>query len=196
MSIFFEDEAQLSGTDSGDEGEDLLTSEDLLFLDDEDTQDNSPSFYRAIDRTPPLVTPYSPPPLDRSTEVEPSLPTDLSTTTRKRRTPELLPLDAPIVLDEPAPKKHFRLQSKGIFLTFPQCPYPLDDFFENLKARFNDPQDQIYCSREQHEDGGSRFSCLQACTSPSWKDFSFFYFLNLNLKIKWSTLVSKNATKR
>jgi len=153
MSIFFEDEAQLSGTDSGDEGEDLLTPNDLLFLDDEDTQDNSPSFYRAIDRTPPLLTPHSPPPFDGSTEVEPSLPTDLSTPSRKRRTPELLPLDAPIVLEEPASKTRFQLQSKGIFLTYPQCPFPLDDFFENLKARFNDPQDQIYCSREQHEDG-------------------------------------------
>ena len=46
MSIFFDDEAQLSGTDSGDE-EDSLLSQDLDFI-DLSTEDDSPSLYRAF----------------------------------------------------------------------------------------------------------------------------------------------------
>ena len=57
MSIFFDDEAQLSGTDSGDENDnDLLTSQDLLFIDDDDTQDCSPSFYRSLDLSLALLS--------------------------------------------------------------------------------------------------------------------------------------------
>jgi len=167
MSIFFDDEAQLSGTDSGDENDnDLLTSQDLLFIDDDDTQDCSPSFYRSLDLslsppiplTLPLHTSGSPDPQPTSASPEAQLLSDspeAQPTTRKKRGRKS---DAPKPSKKPrtasAEKpKEFRLQSKGIFLTFPQCPYPLDQFFENLKVLFPDPRNQIFCSREQHEDG-------------------------------------------
>ena len=46
MSIFFDDEAQLSGTDSGDEEESLL-SQDLDFI-DLSTEDDSPHFIEPL----------------------------------------------------------------------------------------------------------------------------------------------------
>lgn len=143
MAKFFDDEAQQSGTDSGDEEENtLLTSDDLLFIDD-DSQDDSPTFYRALAADSPDRVDHS---SSQPAESPTPTPTD-SGSKRQREDPE------PVGEASKKQDTKFRLQSKGIFLTFPQCPYPLDAFFENLKARFSDPQDQIYCSREQHEDG-------------------------------------------
>ena len=167
MSIFFDDEAQLSGTDSGDENDnDLLTSDDLLFIDDDDTQECSPSFYRSLDLTLsppiPLTLPLhtsgspEPQPTSASPEAQPiSASPEAQPTTRKKRgraSDAPKPSKKPRTAGSDKPKK-FRLQSKGIFLTFPQCPFSLDLFFENLKTLFSHPEDQIYCSREQHEDG-------------------------------------------
>lgn len=143
MSNFFDDEAQLSGTDSGDEEDTLLSPTDLLFIDD-DTQDDSPSFYRALSSDSPCR--------DNHPSSQPAeSPTPPPTPGRSKRPRE--ELDQPVEASKKQDTKKFRLQSKGIFLTYPQCPYPLDDFFNNLKSRFSDPLDQIYCSREQHEDG-------------------------------------------
>jgi len=164
MSIFFDDEAQLSGTDSGDEDDSLITTEDLLFLDD-DSQEDNPSFYRALDN-PHIHTPPRPPPPPPSGSPDPQ-PT---TTSRKRQREK-----PPVRKSAKKQDTKFRLQSKGIFLTFPQCPYPLDSFFENLKARFSHPNDQIYCSREQHEDGEWHLhACLLLNSKLSTRNVGFF----------------------
>lgn len=147
MNLFFDDEAQLSGTDSGDEEDISLTPNDLLFIDDS-IQDYSPTFYRSLHLPPTtLTTPLL------------NLQADESASRSKRTSAEPSFCPTEHLTTEPPSKKQdtkktsFRLQSKGIFLTYPQCDYPLDSFFENLKARFNHTQDRIFCSREQHEDG-------------------------------------------
>lgn len=144
MSIFFDDEAQLSGTDSGDEEESLL-SQDLDFI-DLSTEDDSPSLYRAFDNHSSPSYALSQSSIPEPTRTEPS---DSSDNRKRAREEEHLTNEAPKKQDT----KKFRLQSKTIFLTFPQCDYPLDDFFANLRARFPDLNNQIYCSREQHETG-------------------------------------------
>lgn len=155
MSIFFEDEAQLSGTDSGDEDELLPNSEDLSFIDDS-SQDDSLSLYRVLNSPSLHPHPSTLPYLD---EPERSAGSSSSSSSRKRTSPELPDTPAQLLdrSSEPLAKKQdtkkFRVQSKGIFLTFPQCDYPLDSFFENLKTRFDHPDDRIFCSRETHEDG-------------------------------------------
>jgi len=60
----------------------------------------------------------------------------------------------------------FRLQSKNIFLTFPQCAYPLDDFFDRLRRKYPDPKNRIACSREQHEDGQWHLHALLLLDKP------------------------------
>ena len=201
MSIFFDDEAQLSGTDSGDDNEnDLLTSQDLLFIDDDDTQECSPSFYRSLDLSLSPPIPISlplhtsgspePQPTSASPEAQPiSASPEAQPTTRKKRGRAS---DAPNL-----PKKSrtsdqpkFRLKSKGIFLTFAQCPYPLDQFFDNLKARFPDPQDQIYCSREQHEDGEWHLHAVLLLHKPV-ETRNVAYFDNLVVPSKHPNIKSK-----
>ena len=127
MSIFFDDEAQLSGTDSGDEEESLL-SQDLDFI-DLSTEDDSPSLYRAFDNHSSPSYALSQSSIPEPTRTEPS---DSSDNRKRAREEEHLTNEAPKKQDT----KKFRLQSKTIFLTFPQCDYPLDDFFANLRARF------------------------------------------------------------
>ena len=128
MSIFFDDEAQLSGTDSGDE-EDSLLSQDLDFI-DLSTEDDSPSLYRAFDNhsTPSYILPQ--PSTSEPTRTEPDNPS----VNLKRARESLLTTDTTPTKKQDT--KSFQLQTKSLFLTFPQCDYPLDDFFANLQARF------------------------------------------------------------
>ena len=204
MSIFFDDEAQLSGTDSGDENDnDLLTSDDLLFIDDDDTQECSPSFYRSLDLSLSPPIPISlplhtsgspePQPTSASSEAQPiSDSPEAQPTTRKKRGRKS---DASkrskkqrTATTSEQPK--FRLKSKGIFLTFAQCPYPLDQFFDNLKARFSDPQDQIYCSREQHEDGEWHLHAVLLLRKPI-QTRNVAYFDNLVVPSKHPNIKSR-----
>lgn len=49
--------------------------------------------------------------------------------------------------------KKFQLNTKTIFLTYPQCHTPLIDFHEQLLTRFGSLLAQGVCSRELHMDG-------------------------------------------
>ena len=126
MSIFFDDEAQLSGTDSGDEEESLLTRPRLYRP---INRRRFPSLYRAFDNHSSPSYALSQSSIPEPTRTEPS---DSSDNRKRAREEEHLTNEAPKKQDT----KKFRLQSKTIFLTFPQCDYPLDDFFANLRARF------------------------------------------------------------
>lgn len=47
----------------------------------------------------------------------------------------------------------FQLNTKSLFLTYPQCPYPLQEFQNALLARFGTNLLQGVCARELHADG-------------------------------------------
>jgi len=48
---------------------------------------------------------------------------------------------------------NFRFHSKSIFLTFPQCDYPLKNFKDNIEAYFGDNLEKGVVSQENHQDG-------------------------------------------
>lgn len=47
----------------------------------------------------------------------------------------------------------FRLQSKSIFLTFPQCDYPLNEFRDSIEKYFGSNLEKGVVSQEKHKDG-------------------------------------------
>ena len=47
---FLDDEAEMDTFDSGDEDEDQIAQSDIEFVNDEEDPDESPCFYRAIER--------------------------------------------------------------------------------------------------------------------------------------------------
>ena len=47
---FLDDEAEMDTFDSGDEDEDQIAQTDIEFVNDEEDPDESPCFYRAIER--------------------------------------------------------------------------------------------------------------------------------------------------
>lgn len=48
----------------------------------------------------------------------------------------------------------FQLKSKNLFLTFPQCEFPLKDFAQNITTFFSEYTiEKGICSREEHDDG-------------------------------------------
>lgn len=153
MSIlkFFLTESKHSSDEESDSFElDPPNTEDINFINDEPSSSNySLSTVQASSSSSFILSPC--------TELEP--PLRLSTKRGRPSTPTELDISA-AVFNSPktlctAAKKQarFHLQSKNIFLTFPQCPYPLDDFYANLQKKFPDPKNRICCSREKHEDG-------------------------------------------
>lgn len=52
-----------------------------------------------------------------------------------------------------AAAKQFRLQTKNIFLTFPQCDYQLHDFNDKVKDFFGDNLEKYVVCQESHLDG-------------------------------------------
>ena len=48
---------------------------------------------------------------------------------------------------------NFRFHSKSIFLTYPQCDYPLKNFRDNIEAYFGDNLEKGVVSQENHQDG-------------------------------------------
>ena len=48
---------------------------------------------------------------------------------------------------------NFRFHSKSIFLTYPQCDYPLKNFKDNIEAYFGDNLEKGVVSQENHQDG-------------------------------------------
>ena len=61
--------------------------------------------------------------------------------------------------------KEFRLESKNLFLTFPQTTYPLEDFKANcLKLFESEGIEKLLISTEKHQDGNDHIHaviCLQ-----------------------------------
>lgn len=48
---------------------------------------------------------------------------------------------------------NFQFNSKSVFLTFPQCDYPLDQFREKIEAFFHGNLERGVISQEKHQDG-------------------------------------------
>jgi len=53
----------------------------------------------------------------------------------------------------------FRFASKSLFLTFPQCDFPLDDFVNNLNKTFPTLIEKGVACQERHQDGNSHLHC-------------------------------------
>lgn len=150
LSVFL-DEAEVSGTDSSDH--DYSSSCDSPGSLDEFIDDSHIPFqaldYR-IDSSP-----------DRGSDSadSSSLPISDSPVLPIPSSPvSVASQSAPVSVAEPAtaepsPSKPFRLQSKHIFLTYPQCDFLHTALLENLRARFPNPLNHFIVSREQHEDG-------------------------------------------
>lgn len=47
----------------------------------------------------------------------------------------------------------FQFNSKSIFLTYPQCDYPLKDFKDSIEKYFGDNLEKGVVSQERHQDG-------------------------------------------
>lgn len=55
---------------------------------------------------------------------------------------------------QPAAKKNnFRVTTKSLFLTYPQCDFPLEDFRDQINLFFGDNIEKGVCCQEQHQDG-------------------------------------------
>lgn len=164
IRAIFQDEAEVSGDDTSDENYDSgLDSPGSLddFIDDSHYPDSpvrfdEPEFVRT---RPP--SPYSPPhPSSSLPEAHPEIASSSHTSS---------PVASAFVHIEPeglsgepegAVRANFRLQSKAIFLTYPQCDFPHTALMDRLKQAFPDPLNHFLVSREKHEDGSWHLHCL------------------------------------
>ncbi|AGV02076.1 Rep [Cotton chlorotic spot virus] len=77
----------------------------------------------------------------------------------------------------PRQPKELRVQSKNIFVTYPQCDIPKDEvlqMLQNLQWRVVKPT-YIRVAREEHSDGNPHLHCLvQLSGKPNIKDVRFF----------------------
>ena len=48
---------------------------------------------------------------------------------------------------------NFQFKSKSVFLTYPQCDYPLKDFRDNIEKYFGNNLEKGVVSQEKHKDG-------------------------------------------
>lgn len=88
---------------------------------------------------------------------------------------------------------NFRLQSKNLFLTFPQCDYPLEDFCQRVKDFFAQNNNRIIkgvASQENHQDGNKHLhlfvSLEKICQTRKAN-----YFDNLVCPAKHPNIVSR-----
>jgi len=88
---------------------------------------------------------------------------------------------------------NFRLQAKNLFLTFPQCDYPLTDFCQKVKDFFAEKNNRIIkgvASQENHQDGNKHlhlFVSLEKLCQTRKVD----YFDNLVCPAKHPNIVSR-----
>lgn len=67
------------------------------------------------------------------------------------------------------PNAMYQLKSQTLFLTYPQCPIPFEDFVQvlfSLPCFTTYPIDGYVISREAHQDGGTHYHCLLSTSQP------------------------------
>jgi len=102
-------------------------------------------------------------------------------------TSSLMAASAPIGI----PRNTFQLCSKNLFLTFPQCDYPLADFVTSVKAFFTDLKIlKGVASQEQHEDGNNHLH-LFVSLEKQCRTRNVNYFDNLVVPPKHPNIVSR-----
>jgi len=98
-------------------------------------------------------------------------------------------------LPPPPPPSNFQFKSKNLFLTFPQCDFPLSDFCEKVKVFFAPLTiKKGVASQELHEDGNKHLHLFveldKACQTRSVK-----FFDNLVSPPKHPNIVSRLKSK-
>jgi len=164
IRAIFADEAEVSGDDTSDENYDSgLDSPGSLddFIDDSHYPD-SPVRFDELQFTGVV---HSPPNSPSSSSSSP--PAACPEVAHQSVAPS--PVAPAFVYLEPeaeaggpegSARANFRLQSKSIFLTYPQCDFPHTALMERLKLAFPDPLNHFLVSRERHEDGSWHLHCL------------------------------------
>lgn len=72
----------------------------------------------------------------------------------------------------------FRLNSKSIFLTYPQCSYPLPDFIQNIESLFGTNIEKCIAAQEHHADGNTHLHAAICLKNPlQTKNARFFDLL-------------------
>lgn len=88
---------------------------------------------------------------------------------------------------------NFRLDSKNLFLTFPQCDYPLEDFCQKVKDFFTEKNNRIIkgvASQENHQDGNKHLHLYINLEKPC-QTRNVAYFDNLVCPPKHPNIVSR-----
>jgi len=166
ISRFLADEAEVSGSDSSDEC--YLSALDSPGSLDEFIDDSSPppspvphGEYYPVSRSPATHSLSSSPALYSPEDYPDVAPLPIALPSSSAQQPADL---APAQPDDSAGAQlrpdNFRLQSKAVFLTYPQCDTPHGVLFDNLKAAFPDPLNHFLVSRERHEDGSWHLHAL------------------------------------
>jgi len=60
----------------------------------------------------------------------------------------------------------FQFNSKSIFLTYPQCEYPLSDFIANIEALFGLNIEKCIAAQEHHKDGNTHLHAAICLKNP------------------------------
>ena len=184
VSDLFDEEASLSGSDiSSDEDLGEASSSLDLFIDDTHYP-SSPSIYRSfsVPDSPGTNTDRSSPPVsDVPIIAPPSSP--------QRESPLPAAPEASSTSDSSS-STSFRLQSKHIFLTYPQCSYKPEDLLRNLQVRFDNPNNHFLISREKHEDGSWHLHALLDLKD-KFRTRRVDYFDDLVVPSKHPNIVSK-----
>lgn len=220
-SFFLTEASHSSDSDNDNDSDDEQPETDLSgFINDElslsDYSSSSPSCLTLLSSgsaPPSLVVPLISPvhrdhpdlPSSPSSLLSPPpVPDQLSLPVHRKRSrkssvplPDLRPSSSPPKRSRKPPSKNssvsgFCVCSKNLFLTFPQCDFPLDDFFQNLTSRFvkNPDFDRVICCREQHSDGSWHLHAVLLLTTKI-QTRSVSFFDNLVQPSKHPNIVSR-----
>lgn len=86
---------------------------------------------------------------------------------------------------------NFRISSKNIFLTFPQCPFPLESFKQNLLDFFESFEiEKGVCSQENHQDGNQHLHAY-LCLKKKFESRNIAVFDSLVSPAKHPNIVSR-----
>lgn len=185
VSDLFDEEASVSGSDIS-EDEDLGEASSSLDLFIDDTHHpSSPSFYRSFS------APNSPGTIpDRSSLPVSVLPIIAPPNSSQRESPLPAAPEVSSAAQSSSSTAQFRLQSKHIFLTYPQCSYTPEDLLRNLQVRFENPNNHFLISREKHEDGSWHLHALLDLKE-KFRTRRVDYFDDLVVPPKHPNIVSK-----